>query len=474
MRGRTNIGDGGGLEINGSKVEYVVKSGTSISEGDFVQLEDTVVTEDITFPFSSITGFETFNLSNGNQITFYIDNNSSYNQVLHAIIEEYSQGSLVSSVDKTINLPNNYHPEDRLKHYIVSVGNDKFVFFSFTATQYSYTVSGQTKYAYKLKPIAFVIDYDVLNDEFSVVRNNTDFPYLLQHPISEGSTNLWAYLFSVKDAGNNCVVIAQSLLYDYPSPSTTGNLSFILYDYVQDSIVADTGSITCRFDITDTKVTARMENHTELIGDYFIFCFQWNEYNYYSFGVKVDSVNGTLTIISPALPFGYDTPIKLTNTKFLLCSRNSTYGYIYEIVSDEFQSIKQVVLPFVVQRSLIINNKLFVGRTETADGIGSVSNVVFDPVEDEISFSDISPDSCYIYTTRTIQLPASSMFSTRTYNYSSGRYGLLTITKEVNGMILPTTETGRKVKPYSNRIDGVANISGAGGDTIEVFVPASS
>ena len=65
------------------------------------------------------------------------------------------------------------------------------------------------------------------------------------------------------------------------------------------------------------------------------------------------------------------------------------------------------------------------------------------------------------------------MFSTRNYD-SSNPYGHLAITKEVNGMILPTTETGRKVKPYINRIDGVANISGTGGDTIEVFVPASS
>ena len=72
MRGRTNIG-GGGLEINGSKVEYVVKSGATISEGDFVQLEDTVVTEQLEINFSPVFGFETFNLSNGNQITFYID-----------------------------------------------------------------------------------------------------------------------------------------------------------------------------------------------------------------------------------------------------------------------------------------------------------------------------------------------------------------------------------------------------------------
>lgn len=464
MRGRTNIG-GGGLEINGSKVEYVVKSGATISEGDFVQFEDTVVTEQLEI-VPSISGFETFNLSNGKQITFY-NNYASYNSYLHAIIEEYSQGSLVSSVDKTIILPNNYQPEERLKHYFVSVGNDKFLFFSFTATQYSYTVSGQTKYAYKLKPIVFVIDYDVQNDEFTVVRKATDFPYLLQHPTSEGSVNLWAYLFSVKDVGNNCVVIAQSLLYDYPSPSTTGNLSFILYDYVQDSIVANTGSITSYMDITQNLVTARMENHTELIGNYFIFCYTGYVSGTYFYCVKVDSINKTLTKISLSLPTNYDTPVKLTNTKFLLCSRNSTYGYIYEIVSDEFQSIKQVVLPFVVQRSLIINNKLFIGRTETTDGIGSVSNVVFDSVEDEISFSNISPDSCYIYNTRTIQLPSSSMFSTRNLEY-------LAITKEENGMILPTTETGRKVKPYINRIDGVANISGTGGDTIEVFVPASS
>lgn len=472
MRGRTNIGGGGGLEINGSKVEYVVKSGATISEGDFVQLEDTVVTEQLEINFSPVFGFETFNLSNGNQITFYIDKNDPYSQFLHAIIEEYSQGSLVSSVDKIINLPNNYHPVSNTKHYIVAVGSNKFLFFSFEYEAYTYTTSGQTKTAYKYKPKAFVIDYDVQNDEFTVVAKTTVFPYLLQHTISEGTTNKYPYLFSVKDAGNNCVVIAQSLLYDYPSPSTRGNLSFILYDYVQDSIVANTGSITCNFDITDTKVTARMENCTELIGNYFIFCFQWNEYNYYSFGVKVDSVNKTLTTISPALPSGYDVPVKLTNTKFLLCSNTDAYGYIYEIVDDEFESVKQVIMPFIVQRYLIINNKLFIGRTEVVNGIGSVSNVVFDPVEDEISFSNISPDSCYIYTTRTIQL-TSSMFSTRNYD-ASNPYGHLAITKEVNGMILPTTETGRKVKPYINRIDGVANISGTGGDTIEVFVPASS
>lgn len=442
MRGRTNISTGG-LEINGNKVNYTVKSGVTINEGDFVQVDDsispTTVSESISNASTNI-----FELSDGRQICFYFLGTD-----VKAIVETVNSSGLADTNIKTVL--NNYAGGGYGAVYAIKLGSDSFML----AKPRIVTVSNNASNTFDLTKV----DWNVSNDTFTT----TDC----------GSIALVSGVRSVSYQNYQC----KPALFIMRKLSSTE--LFIVCDRNESASTTLARTEALVYDFVNKTIKARVRESTlAMTQDY---QNKYDEYlcqintNKFLFVMPYTLAGGTRN--TTMLIYDYNGTDTITNT---MITRSDNFlgvlhGYgnnkfftafgtalnLCMIVNNTITIIDTFVVPFSVDRVYYVHNKVFVSNLDSGT-VNKLCEVVYDSSTESISFSDVSQS--VLYASRRIDTTNAFLCS----YYGTNRRTV----RESNGSFYSYSNL-QTVKKYANRIDGVAESGGTGGDTISVFVPAS-
>lgn len=442
MRGRTNISTGG-LEINGNKVNYTVKSGVTINEGDFVQVDDsispTTVSESISNASTNI-----FELSDGRQICFYFLGTD-----VKAIAETVNSSGLADTDIKTVL--NDYAGGGYGAVYAIKLGSDSFML----AKPRIVTASNNASNTFDLTKV----DWNVSNDTFTT----TDC----------GSISLVSGVRSVSYQNYQC----KPALFIMRKLSSTE--LFIVCDRNESASTTLARTEALVYDFVNKTIKARVRESTlAMTQDY---QNKYDEYlcqintNKFLFVMPYTLAGGTRN--TAMLIYDYNGTDTITNT---LITRSDNFlgvlhGYgnnkfftafgtalnLCMIVNNTITIIDTFVVPFSVDRIYYVNGKVFVSNLDSGT-VNKLCEVVYDSSTESISFSDVSQS--VLYASRRIETTNAFLCS----YYGTNRRTV----RESNGSFYSYSNL-QTVKKYANRIDGVAESGGTGGDTISVFVPAS-
>lgn len=449
MRGRTNV-PGGGMEINGDKINLTVKSGVTINEGDFVQIDDSITPTTVSESIGN-TSANIFELSDGRQICFYWLGTD-----VKAIVETVNSSGLADTDIKTVL--NNYAGGAYGGVYAIKLGSDSFMIAIPKVEIKQYTSS--TYYAYNTFYL-YKIDYNVQNDTFTTTdcgsiglvsgAKNTSYSTFYSKPA----------LFIMRKLSSTELFIVCDRNESASYSGTTARTEALVYDFVNKTIKARIRETT--LSMTTDAQSKYDEYLCQINTNKFLFVMPYTVAG----GIRntamlIYDYNGTDTITNTMITrsdnflgvlHGYG------NNKFFTAF--GTALNLCMIVNNTITVIDTFVVPFSVDRIYYIHGKVFVSNLDSGT-VNKLCEVVYDSSTDSISFSDVSQNVLYV--SRRIDT---------TNAFLCSYYGTNRRTVRESGGSFYSYSNLQTVKKYANRIDGVAETGGTGGDTISVFVPAS-
>lgn len=448
MRGRTNVG-GGGLEINGDIEQWLVKDGEIIQEGDFVQIE---TMKDSGRTPSRIDPKRIFNLSDGRQINLFT---SSF-KVCFAL-ETFGEDGVGVPVIYTTNVSvqNNYYGYAFWK--VAKVDTDKFII----ATGSEAVTSGNYSTTYTI----YLLEFDVTDDTFVVTQKGVF-----------GSVSGWIEEQSTKHANPSIIEIKPlnsqyfAVIYSRRQNinDTYGYLSAMVYDYVNGSVVQTLfSSIIINFneELRGNRLLYR-KNSTNSFTIY--YAYNTMKVHYFNFDLNNATIiqdGNTLIVqrVSPYLDFEYLGSLCWEGVETANNVVNVFNNQVFLLYFNHSESKITILKKYDLSTGYLIKGAFnYKGNAYVYNSGGTVFRIdQYDVSEPSTNAIWDVGNECHV-----LEEVTSDIFCT--YTGLSRR----TVENGTNNLVkISSVET---IKKYVDKIDGVSDMDGVGGDTIKIYVPASS